>query len=105
MHRTSRASSSADGSVRITSAQTSHSERVRGRQTRYLISMGIRTLCFLLALVSIGHWFVWVFLGAAVFLPYVAVVIANAGASPDPGGPEPFDMDLDRPALEGPDRR
>lgn len=72
--------------LRITSAARSHSEEVRGRERRYLISMGIRTLCFLVALASIGHWFVWVFIAAAVFLPYVAVVIANAGASPDPAG-------------------
>ena len=55
------------------------------RQRRYLISMAIRTLCFILAVVSIGHWFMWVFLVGAVFLPYVAVVMANAGAHTDPG--------------------
>ncbi len=95
--------------VSITSASRPHSEDLRGRERRYVISMGIRTLCFLLALVFREHWVVWVFLAAAVFLPYVAVVIANAGASTDPGindnaydpgrralGTGPVAYDLDR---------
>ena len=70
--------------VSITSASRPHSEELRGRERRYVISMGIRTGCFLLALVFRTHWVVWVFMAAAVFLPYVAVVIANAGSGPDP---------------------
>jgi hypothetical protein len=89
--------------VRITSAARPRSEDINGRQRRYLISMGIRTLCFLLAVVSMGHWFMWVFLAGSVFLPYVAVVLANAGVAPDPGGSEhDYQPDLraisDRPA-------
>jgi hypothetical protein len=91
--------------VRITSAARGHSDDLGARQRRYVLSMTIRTVCFLLAVVFVGTWLMWFFLFGSVFLPYVAVVIANAGASPDPGGPEPFAMDLDRPALEGPDRR
>jgi Protein of unknown function (DUF3099) len=57
-----------------------------------------------LAIVSIGHWFMWVFIAASFLLPYVAVVLANAGSSPDPGGPDHFDPDPGRRALEsGPD--
>ena len=82
----------------ITSASRPHSEDLRGRERRYVISMGIRTLCFLLALVFRTHWVVWVFMAAAVFLPYVAVVIANAGAAPDPGG-DNHTFDPDRQAL------
>ena len=88
-----------DGSVRITSAARPRSEDIRGRERRYLISMGIRTVCFILAVVTMGHWVMWVFLAGAVFLPYVAVVAANGGASPDPGGPESFDNDRDFKAL------
>ena len=72
------------GAVSITSASRPHSEDLRGRERRYVISMGIRTGCFLLALVFRSHWVVWVFMAAALFLPYVAVVIANAGTVPDP---------------------
>ncbi len=46
----------------------------------------------------------WVFLVASFFLPYVAVVMANAGASPDPGGPDLIDPDFTRTAIEGPHR-
>jgi hypothetical protein len=88
-------------SVRITSASRGHSDDVGARQRRYVISMSIRTVCFLLAVVSMGTWYMWAFLVASVFLPYVAVVAANAGASTDPGGPAPFDPE--RRAIEGPD--
>jgi hypothetical protein len=74
--------------VRITTAPRSHSQDIQGRQRRYLISMGIRTLCFVLTVLFVGHWYTWVFLAGAVFLPYVAVVLANAGAAPDPGAPD-----------------
>ena len=74
--------------VRITTAARPRSEDIRGRERRYLISMGIRTACFVLAVVFMGHWLMWVFLAASFFLPYVAVVLANAGVNPDPGGAE-----------------
>ena len=91
--------------VRITSATRAHSDDVGARQRRYVISMSIRTVCFLLAVVSMGHWFMWLFLAASAFLPYVAVVLANGGASPDPGGPDPFVRHDDTTrAIEGPPR-
>lgn len=67
-----------------------------GRRTsRYLVSMGIRTLCLILAVVATG-WLQWAFLAGAIILPYVAVVMANAGparaAAPEFPGP---------PALPG----
>ena len=89
--------------VRITSATRSHSEDIAGRQRRYVISMSIRTVCFLLAVVSLGHWFMWVFLIASIVLPYIAVVMANAGSAADPGGPDDLGPDLSRRAIEGPD--
>ena len=87
--------------VRITTAQRSHREDIAHRQKRYLISMGIRTLCFVLAVFSIGHWFLWVFIAASFVLPYVAVVMANAGSTPDPGGPDFFAPDPDVHSIEG----
>ena len=91
--------------IRITTATRSHREDIARRQKRYLISMGIRTVCFVAAIVSIGHWFVWVFLVGSFVLPYVAVVMANAGAEPDLGGPDPFDADPGARALEQPSDR
>jgi len=49
------------------------------------VSMGIRTTCFVLAVVAIVmlHWVVvgWILVVAAVILPYIAVVMANASRS------------------------
>ena len=64
--------------MRITSAATSHHEDIAARQRRYVISMSIRTLCFILAVLCSG-WLRWTFAAAAIILPYVAVVAANAG--------------------------
>lgn len=83
--------------VHITSARTSHSDDVRGRQRRYLISMSIRTVCFVLAVVTDGP-LRWAFVVCAVCLPYIAVVVANAGSAADPEGPEAF-FDDSRPML------
>ena len=62
----------------ITSAQKSLSSDQPGRQRRYFISMMIRTACFILAVV-LPSPFRWIALAGAVFLPYIAVVVANAG--------------------------
>lgn len=88
--------------VRITTATRSHKEDIALRQRRYLISMSIRTICFVLAIFSMGHWWLWVFVAASFFLPTIAVVVANSNSSPDPGGPEYFDPDLSTRALNGP---
>ncbi|WP_416182977.1 DUF3099 domain-containing protein [Microbacterium invictum] len=44
--------------------------------------MGVRVLCFILmVLITPYGWYTWVFALGAVFLPYVAVVFANVGAT------------------------
>jgi len=48
------------------------------RQRKYFISMMIRTLCFILAVVLPSPWR-WVALIGAVTFPYIAVIAANAG--------------------------
>ncbi|MDD9207314.1 DUF3099 domain-containing protein [Georgenia sp. 10Sc9-8] len=62
----------------ITSARRALGEDVHDRTVRYLISMGVRTLCLILAAFTPPPWR-WLFVAAAVLLPYVAVVLANAG--------------------------
>jgi hypothetical protein len=62
---------------RITSAAGSHSADMQQRAGRYLLSMGIRTLCVILVIVVPGP-LRWVFAAGAIVLPYVAVVAANA---------------------------
>lgn len=66
----------------ITDAQRGTAAQQSGRTKKYLISMSIRTICFLLAIVVPG-WPKIVFIVAAVILPYLAVVIANAGREND----------------------
>ena len=85
--------------VSITSARTSHSEDLHKRQVRYLLSMGIRTVCFVLAIVTTGP-LRWILVAAAVFLPYVAVILANAKDRRSEPGPPSF-IDQDRPEIEG----
>jgi len=62
----------------ITAAPVSLTRDQASRQRRYFISMMIRTGCFLLTVIlpSPYRWFA---LLGAVTLPYIAVVIANAG--------------------------
>ena len=68
----------APDAVRITTAARSRREEIAARQRRYLISMGIRTLCVIGAVVVGPGWLRWVLIAGAVLLPYVAVVMANA---------------------------
>jgi hypothetical protein len=62
------------------------SDDINYRQRRYLISMGIRTVCFLLAIILAGRgptWLVVIMIAAALVLPYVSVVFANGGREPE----------------------
>jgi hypothetical protein len=67
----------------VTDAQRPKSEDIAYRQRRYLISMGIRVVAFLLA-VFLFHG-VWRFIaaGVALVVPYFAVVFANGGREPN----------------------
>ena len=62
----------------ITSATKGLSADQAARQKRYFISMMVRTLCFILTVI-LPSPFRWFALIGAVFLPYIAVVVANAG--------------------------
>jgi hypothetical protein len=91
--------------VRITDAPVNVSADVSSRQRRYLISMAVRTVCFIGAVISFNaglKWLCWVLFVGALVLPVVAVVIANA-ASPrlpeDVTGPG-FDPDHGYKELE-----
>ncbi|PZU48366.1 MAG: hypothetical protein DI566_03765 [Microbacterium sp.] len=53
------------------------------RMTRYFWMMAVRVVCFvLMVLVQPYGWYTWVFAGAAIVLPYIAVVIANVATAP-----------------------
>ncbi|MFY0405554.1 DUF3099 domain-containing protein [Solicola sp. PLA-1-18] len=76
-----------DDTVSITSARPGRSVDLRNRQTRYLVSMMIRTVCFVLAVVASGP-LRWIFIFGAVFLPYVAVIFANTSSEGDSVDPD-----------------
>jgi hypothetical protein len=61
----------------VTSAPESRSADQTRRLRRYLLTMSIRTACFVLVVV-VDSWWRWVFAAGAVFLPFIAVVAANA---------------------------
>jgi hypothetical protein len=79
-----------DAPVNITSARSGRSDDIRRRQARYLVSMAIRTVCFVLAVVLSGP-LRWVMVGGAFVLPYFAVVVANAADGRESVGPASFD--------------
>ena len=62
----------------ITKADTGLTQDQAGRQRRYLISMGLRTACFVGGVLTEGA-LRWTLIFGAVALPYFAVVIANVG--------------------------
>src|SRR5256885_8502897 len=76
--------------IRITTASAGAAADIASRQKRYVITMGVRTLCFVVvALLAMTHagpvWLPWIFVVGAVFLPYVAVVMANASNTKSDG--------------------
>ena len=88
-----------DDAVRITTAAASRNDDIRARQRRYLFSMGIRTVCFVAAVIVGQGLAMWVLIAAAVVLPYVAVVMANAAS----GRSDDFALQgsaFDQPELE-----
>ena len=64
--------------ISISSAKYAHSDEIPGRMKKYLFSMLIRTGCFIGAIFTDGV-IRWVLIAGSIILPYIAVVIANAG--------------------------
>ncbi|MER5769935.1 DUF3099 domain-containing protein [Streptomyces sp. NPDC001985] len=77
---------------RITGARQGLTDDVRGRQRRYVISMSVRTLSVVLAAVlwNVERHVAIVALALGILLPYVAVVIANAGRENAPSLPSAY---------------
>ncbi|WP_374983665.1 DUF3099 domain-containing protein [Streptomyces fradiae] len=90
----------------ITGARQGLADDVRGRQRRYVISMSVRTLSVIAAAVlwNVERHVAIVALVLGAVLPYVAVVIANAGRETSPKLPSTFvsTPPVAYPALEPP---
>lgn len=83
----------------ITSAHKGRSLDVEERQRRYLLTMGLRTACFVAFLFVPGWWKVACLLGAAV-LPAIGVLLANNADRHALAAVPPEDESA-RPALPG----
>jgi Protein of unknown function (DUF3099) len=69
----------------VTEAKRPMSEDIAYRQRRYLIMMGIRLACFVIAVVLFvngGRWLTAIPAVGAIVIPYFAVVFANGGREP-----------------------
>jgi hypothetical protein len=69
----------------VTDAQRPMSEDIAFRERRYLLMMGIRVVCFIVAVilfVAHEHWFAAIPAIGAIVIPYFAVVFANGGREP-----------------------
>lgn len=62
----------------ITDVQSGTTSEQKTRQRSYLFGMGLRTLCFVGAIITSGT-LRWILVAGAILLPYFSVVIANAG--------------------------
>lgn len=91
--------------IRITGARQGLQEDVRGRQRRYVISMLIRTASVVLTVVlwNVERPLAIVTLVLGALLPYVAVVIANAGRENAPSAPSSYLASPPRPMLNAPE--
>jgi hypothetical protein len=66
----------------VTSARSGQRDEIGGRERRYVISMAIRTVCFVGAVIAwqtVGAWLGAILFVGALVLPYTSVVLANAG--------------------------
>ena len=89
-----------DEVVRITTAAGSRADDIRARQKRYLMSMSLRTLCFVGAIIAslAGIGWLWpILIVGALVLPYIAVVMAN-------DRPPKKKLDVNRYKVPAPDR-
>ena len=70
----------------VTQARPSLSDDISYRQRRYLLMMGVRAVCFVIAVVMfVNHlgWLTVIPAFGAIAIPYFAVVFANGGREPD----------------------
>ncbi len=69
----------------VTEARRPMSEDIAYRERRYLIMMGIRLVCFVVAVllfVNGAGWLTAIPAVGAIVIPYFAVVFANGGREP-----------------------
>jgi Protein of unknown function (DUF3099) len=73
----------------VTEARRPMSEDIAYRERRYLIMMGIRLVCFVVAVllfINGAGWLTAIPAVGAIIIPYFAVVFANGGREPSERG-------------------
>ena len=80
--------------VLITSARQSRQAEIRHREQRYLIAMLVRVVVLLVAVVVLPGWSRFLGMVAAIVIPWLAVLYANAG---------PLRSRSDHPSIYVPD--
>ncbi|OLT34807.1 hypothetical protein BJF79_32840 [Actinomadura sp. CNU-125] len=94
----------------VTNAPRPMSQDIEYRQRRYLVSMGVRTGCFIGAVVAAvagaPFWVAGLMVVGALLLPYISVIFANGGREPTPSarfddaqGPEQKPISGQRPEI------
>jgi hypothetical protein len=69
-----------DKAQSITTVGESADAERKTRMVKYLIAMTIRVIC-IVAAIFVEGWLMWLAFAGAIFLPYFAVIIANAQGS------------------------
>ena len=72
----------------VTEARRSRSADIAYRERRYLALMGIRLVCFVIAIVLFingAGWLTAIPAVGAIIIPYFAVIFANGGREPNSG--------------------
>lgn len=91
----------------VTSAGRSRRQEIDDRQRKYIIKMAIRTVCLIAAIVlyslDVPFIFVLALIIASTVMPWMSVVVANAGPTPEPQGrrPEAYNPDPVRALRPG----
>ena len=81
----------------VTEARLSRSEEINQRERRYLVMMGLRVVCFVIAVVAFlndAGRYALIPAAGAITLPYFAVVVANSRATSAGSGFRPYEPRL-----------
>lgn len=70
----------------VTSIDLSPESERKSRMIKYTIAMVVRVICLIVGMMVTG-WLMWVCFAGAIFLPYFAVIIANAQGGGKKGKP------------------
>ena len=77
MSKAKRSSSVDSESVQsVTSIGVNPEHERRSRMIKYTVAMTVRVICLVVGMFVQG-WLMWLCFAAAIFLPYIAVIIAN----------------------------